>query len=77
MDKLYEFFEFFIPFAWMVGGLILIIKGCEIIAELDGVGRYFMAIAVFFMAVGIAGKIMKDMGLDDSPENKSRKSKRK
>lgn len=77
MRKVYNFLEFFIPFFWMVGGFILIVKGIEIIEELNGVSYYIVSIALLFMTFGICGKYFKDLGMDEEIEKDKKKRKKR
>ena len=62
-NKIYKFFEFFIPTGILVGGFILMVNGVEIISELEGVGKLVVAVAVFIMVLGIIGASFKYTGL--------------
>ncbi len=62
--KLYKFFEFFIPFFWIFGGFVLVIKGIEIVSELEGVAQWMTAIGILFMSFGIVAKWWQEIGLD-------------
>lgn len=73
MRKIYNFFEFFIPFFYMVGGFVLIVKGCEIIEELSGVSQYIVGISIMLMSFGVIGKYYQSIGMDEEIEKDKRK----
>ncbi len=74
--KTYKFFEFFIPFFWLIGGFILIVNGIEIMAEIDSPLKYIVAIGIMLMTFGIIGKHFQEIGLEEAIKSDIKKRRK-